>query len=153
MTCREFRRRYSAYRDGHDPVLAAEMDDHLEVCPDCAAYDRAIREGVDALRGGRLTPSPGFKERLAARLASGEEVPEPVPPRVSPVAASIAAALFLSLLILTALNDLMVTPRPAAAEAPPLVVAEPRLLAGLPFVTFQHVQPKVGGSPDGEARP
>lgn len=138
MNCREFRRRYSAYRDGHDPALAAEMDDHIEECPACAAFDRAVREGVDSLRGGRLVPSPGFSARLHARIESGEVVPDPMPPRISPVAATVAAALLIALLGLT-VKDLMVMPRPAAAESQPLVVAEPKLLPSVPFVTFQHI--------------
>lgn len=146
MDCPEFRRQYSAYRDGHDPALAADMDDHIETCAQCAAYDRAIREGVELLRGSTVAPSADFLPRLAARIASGEQVPEAVPPRVSPVAATVAAAVFLALVLITAANDLMVTPAPVAAETPPLVVAEPRLLAGVPFVTFQHI-------PEGSAGP
>ena len=148
MDCREFRRQYSAYRDGHDPALAADMDDHMETCPECAAYDHAIRSGVDALRGETILPSPDFMARLAARIASGEVVPEPVPPRVSPVVATLAAALFVILVGVTALKDLIVSPTPVAAEVPPFVVAEPRLLAGVPFVTFQHI-----GEPEPPARP
>ena len=148
MDCRKFRRQYSAYRDGHDPALAADMDDHMETCPDCAAYDRAVRSGVDALRGDTILPSPDFMARLAERIASGEVVPEPVPPRVSPLVATIAAALFVALLGLTALKDLIVSPTPVAAEVPPFVVAEPKLMAGVPFVTFQHiVEPGVPARP------
>lgn len=138
MDCRDFRRQYSAYRDGHDPALAAEMDDHMDICPTCASYDRAVREGVDSLRGGWVAPSDDFAERLQARIDSGEPVPEPIPPRVSTLAATVGAVLFMTLLGLT-LKDLMVLPTPVAAESQPLVVAEPKLLAGMPFVTFQHV--------------
>jgi hypothetical protein len=137
MDCREFRSRYSAYRDGHDPALAAEMDDHLEICPACAAFDRAVREGVDALRGGRVTPSPGFLERLELRLSSSEAIPDPAP-RISPWAATAAAALLATLVGLT-LKEMMVLPPPAAAETP-IVVAAPRLLPGIPFVAFEHTR-------------
>lgn len=148
MDCRQFRRQYSAYRDAHDPALAADMDDHMETCPECAAYDHAIRSGVDALRGETILPSPDFMARLAARIASGEVVPEPVPPRVSPVVATLAAALFIMLVGITAVKDLLVAPTPVAAEEPPFVVAEPKLIAGVPFVTFQHI-----GEPEAPARP
>ena len=135
MNCREFRRRYTAYRDGVDAALHADIDDHLEVCPACAAYDRAVREGVDALRGDALDLSPDFRERLFARIASGEVVPEP-PPSLSPFAASAAAALLAAMVIL-ALRESFVAPTPAAAEQP-LLVAEPRVLPGIPFVAFQR---------------
>jgi len=137
MDCRSFRSQYSAYRDGHDPVLAAEMDDHLEGCAECARYDRAVREGVEALRLEVVSPSSDFMARLEARLASGEPVPEPVPPRVSTLAATIAAALFITLVGLT-LKDMMVLPTPVAAEAQPLVLVQPRLLPGPPFISFER---------------
>jgi len=140
MDCRDFRRQYSAYRDGHDPALAAEMDDHIEVCPLCAAHDRAVREGVDVLRGGQMAPSPDFRARLEARLASGEAVPEALPPRVSPWAATAAAVLFAALIGLT-VREIAVLPTPAAAAETPMVVAQPRLVPGIPFVTFERAHP------------
>ncbi|HXG43451.1 MAG TPA: zf-HC2 domain-containing protein [Gemmatimonadales bacterium] len=136
MTCAEFRRRYSAYRDGTDPVLAAEMDDHMEVCPACAGYDRAVREGVEALRHAVVLPSPDFAQRLAHRIATAEQVPEPVPPRVSPLMATAAALLLASLAALTVKDSLLLPPQAAAEQA--LVVAKPRLLASPPFVTFER---------------
>jgi anti-sigma factor RsiW len=140
MDCRDFRSRYSAYRDGHDPELAAEMDDHLEGCGGCASYDRAVREGVAALREEIVTPSSDFMVRLETRLASGEPVPEPIPPRVSTLAATVGAALFIALVVLT-LEDIIMLPTPVAAEAQPLVVAQPRQLPGPPFIAFERLSP------------
>ncbi len=140
MNCREFRRRYSEYRDGHDPVLAAEVDDHLEACYACAAFDRAVRDGVEALRGSMVRPSPDFMQRLTRRLEQRETLVESLSPHVSPWAASVAAGLFLALIGLT-LKQLMVSPAPVAAEVQPMVVARPTLHAGLPFVTFSRVAP------------
>jgi len=140
MDCREFQRRYSAYRDGHDPVLAADMDDHLEACPACAGFDRAVREGIDALRGEQIFPSREFRARLALRLSREESVPEPLPPRVSPWAVTLAAGLFLALIGLS-LKTMMVLPPPIAAEMQPMVVARPRLMPGLPFVVFERIPP------------
>lgn len=140
MDCREFRRRYSAYRDAHDPELAADMDDHIEACPTCAAFDRAVREGIQALRGEQILPSAGFGDRLALRLSEDESVPEPLPPRVSPWAATVAAGLFLALVGLS-LKTMMVLPPPVAAEVQPMVVARPRLMPGIPFVIFEHIPP------------
>lgn len=139
MHCQEFRRRYSAYRDEHDPVLAAEMDDHLEVCPACSAYDLAVRQGVDVLLGEQVSPSPDFLSRLALRLASAETVPEPLPPRVSPWAATVAAGFFIAMVGLT-LKEMMVLPTPVAASVQPMVVARPRLLPGIPFISFERTK-------------
>src|SRR5512143_559818 len=137
MNCRQFHRQYAAYRDGHDPALAAEMDDHLDACPRCAGFDRALREGVDALKGGQLAPSAEFLARLEERLQSNESVPEPLPPRVSPWAATAAAVLFAVLVGLT-VREMAVLPTPVAAETP-MVVAQPRLMAGIPFVAFERM--------------
>jgi hypothetical protein len=117
MTCSEFRRLYSAYRDEHEPSLAAAMDDHLEVCSSCAVFDRAVREGVEVLRGASVAPS------------------DPFPPRLSPAMTGLGAALLLTLAGL-AVRGLFVTPSPAAAEPPPLVIARAHLVPGIPFVIF-----------------
>jgi len=147
MDCPEFRRQYSAYRDAHDPELAANMDDHMEVCPACAGYDRALREGDDLLRGGQVLPTPDFRARLEARLASGEVVPEAHPPRVSTWAATATAVLFAALVLLT-LKEVVVLPPPVAAEQW-LIVARPRLVPGLPFVVFERIESvhPAGGQP------
>jgi anti-sigma factor RsiW len=137
MTCSEFRQSYSAYRDEHDPGLAAAMDDHLELCASCAAFDRAFREGVEALRGAAVAPSEGFGPRLEERLATSELVPEPFPPRLPPAMTGLGAVLLLALAGL-ALRGLFVAPAPAAAEPPPLVVARAHLIPGIPFVIFDH---------------
>ncbi len=137
MNCRQFHRQYAAYRDGHDPALAAEMDDHLDACPRCAAFDRALREGIHALKGSQLAPSAEFLARLEERLQSNESVPEPLPPRVSPWAATAAAVLFIVLIGLT-VREIAVLPTPVAAETP-MVVAQPRLMAGIPFVAFERM--------------
>jgi hypothetical protein len=137
MNCRQFHRKYAIYRDGHDPALAAEMDDHIEGCPRCAAFDRAVREGVEALRGSQLQPSSEFLTRLEERLQTGEVVPEPMPPRVSPWAATAAAVLFGVLVALT-MREITVLPTPVAAETP-MVVAQPVLVPGIPFVAFERM--------------
>jgi anti-sigma factor RsiW len=137
MTCDEFRQLYSAYRDEHEPSLAAAMDDHLETCPACAAFDLALREGVDALRRSPVSPSEEFRARLEDRLATSDPVPDPFPPRVPPTMAGLGAALLL-LLAALALRGLFMAPAPAAAEPPPLVVARAHLVPGIPFVLFEH---------------
>jgi len=140
MNCREFRHRFSDYRDGHDPELAARMDDHMETCPRCAAFERAVREGVAVLRVGRLEPSPGFMERLAQRIRLADLVAEPLPPRVSPWVATIAAGFLLALVGLS-LKEWTVLPPPVAAEVQPMVIAQPKLEPGIPFVVFTRIPP------------
>lgn len=144
MDCRDFRRSYTDYRDGFDPALAAEMDDHLESCAECAAFDRAIRQGIHSLQTGQLEPSSDFMSRLERRIASQEPVPEAHPPRVSRWAATAAAVLLFALITLT-LRELTVLPPPAAAESP-MVVTQPRIVAGIPFVVFEPIPPP--GPPD-----
>jgi hypothetical protein len=141
MNCREFRRRYSAYRDGHDPVLAADMDDHIEICRACADLDRAVREGIETLRGEQILPSAQFTERLRLRLDSAEAVPDPLPPRVSPWAATVAAGLFITLIGLS-LKTMMVLPPPVAAEMQPMVIVQAKLVPGIPFVFFERIPPQ-----------
>jgi hypothetical protein len=136
MNCIEFRQRYSDYRDGFDPELAADMDDHIEACDGCAAYDRALRDGVDALRHELILPSPDFAERLARRIATAGHVPEAFPPRVSPFMATAAALLLISLAALTIKESVLLPPVVVAEQ--PLVVAKPKLLAAPPFVAFDR---------------
>ncbi|HEU5153236.1 MAG TPA: zf-HC2 domain-containing protein [Gemmatimonadales bacterium] len=136
MRCRDFRRQYSNYRDGTDPALVAEMEDHLAACPDCTAYDKAVSDGVDMLRGARLHPSPDFRSRLNARIASGEVVPEPVPPQVSPWAATAAALVLATLLVFTIRQSTDVPP--VAAAEKPAVLARPQMIPGIPFVAFRR---------------
>ncbi len=116
------------------------MDDHIEICPACAAYDRAVREGVESLRGELILPTPGFHDRLAERLRGNEPLPDLEPPRVAPWAAT-AAALLVGTLALFALRDFTVLPEPVAAEVQPMVVAQPRILPGMPFVVYERIQP------------
>ena len=147
MRCQDFLQNYSAYRDGLDARLAADMEDHLEVCPSCANFDRAVREGVELLQGEVVRPSPDFMERLQARLLS-----EPAPPaddghfllpittpRLSPLMMS-AVMLLAALLVAFTLKPAQVVTPAAAAERPDLV-SQPRLMAGIPFVAFDRLDP------------
>ena len=94
-----------------------------------------MSQGVDVLRDVRLNPSPAFRDRLNARIASGEVVPEPIPPRVSPWAAT-AAALVLATLVVFTIRQSTDVPPVAAAEKP-AVLARPQMIPGIPFVAFR----------------
>lgn len=138
MRCPDFRRQYSAYRDSQDPEVAAAMEDHLTSCRECRAYDRAVRDGVAALRVETVVPSADFLDRLEARLATTDRVPEPIPPKVSPWAATAAAVMLVALVVFT-IRESAVVP-PVSATERPAVLAEPRMVAGVPFVTFQRAK-------------
>ena len=134
MRCQDFLEHYSAYRDGTEPELVAAMTEHLAACTACRAHDRAVREGVETLRGELVAPSPDFEARLRARIELGEAPEEPAP-RVPPVAVT-AIALLVAALTLVAVR------RPAvvatvAAEEQPMLLAKPRAQAGIPFVAFE----------------
>lgn len=70
MTCSDFLTHYSSYRDGlAQPAQAAAMLVHLSVCPSCARYDRAVREGVEALRNSSIEPSSRSRVRIRVAVA------------------------------------------------------------------------------------
>lgn len=70
MDCRTFRERHPALLDAtlsHAEALA--MQAHVAGCRQCAQYDTAVRRGLLVLRNlPPIKPSPGFGERLNARL-------------------------------------------------------------------------------------
>ncbi len=49
-SCRDFRRDYTDWRDGHRPDLAERMEAHLAACARCAAHHKALAVGVGVLR-------------------------------------------------------------------------------------------------------
>ena len=134
MHCRDFLDLYSAYRDGADPVVVGAMEAHMATCDSCRTHDRAVRQGVDALRGHLVLPSPEFERRLQERLESGGRVEELFPPRVAPLTATAMVLLALVLLALAVRRPPVVAT--AAAEEEPALLARPRALAGIPFVAF-----------------
>lgn len=138
MRCPDFRRQYSTYRDSQDPKVAAQMEDHLTACRECRAYDRAVRDGVAALRVETVVPSADFLDRLEARIATTDRVPEPIPPKVSPWAATATAVMLVALVVFT-IRESAVVP-PVSATERPAVLAEPHMVAGVPFVTFQRAK-------------
>jgi anti-sigma factor RsiW len=143
MTCAEFREGYSDY---HDSLITAQrkrwgFHRHIAQCPACRRYDARVRRGMLALQAGArsISPSPGFRHRLEARLAQERPGDAELPRR-----AGIAAALFLAVMVgLLALEG---TRRPEVTQAPPLPpVPFPRPVAhaGVPFVSFQDPRASV----------
>jgi hypothetical protein len=50
LTCRTFRRYFSAWRDGDPSAPADAMDEHTATCGRCASLARALEVGVRILR-------------------------------------------------------------------------------------------------------
>ncbi|MGH7703335.1 MAG: anti-sigma factor family protein [Gemmatimonadales bacterium] len=134
MHCKDFLEQYSAYRDRLVPELKAAMEAHLEICPSCHAYDRAVRLGVETLRENRVQISAGFEESLRARLERGEVEEQPYHPQLAAVPATATVLLLLALLTLALRREPAVST--ATAQANPPAVARPHARGGIPFVAF-----------------
>ena len=73
ITCNEFLRRYSDYRDriiqGQDRL---RLEGHLAVCRQCQAYDAHVARGVIVLQNsGEIEPSRALRRQLRERIAAG----------------------------------------------------------------------------------
>lgn len=64
ISCRTFRRHFSAWRDDVAPIADAAMREHLDACGRCHALARALDVGVRVLRASELawpsSPSTPF---------------------------------------------------------------------------------------------
>ena len=54
MTCPDFRRRYSEWRDGAGGELDAAVAEHLMLCTRCATHHAALEAGVRALAASAI---------------------------------------------------------------------------------------------------
>ena len=78
MTCVEFLKRYTEFRDGllTAPGEARRFARHLAECPHCRNYEGTLQRGVQALQAADvLVPSADFRARLESRLRSEGLVP------------------------------------------------------------------------------
>ena len=147
MRCTEFLRLYSDFRDGliEDARLKGQLGQHLARCPSCKRYDASVRGGVQALRYSsyEMEPTPGFKERLRARIAAGAEPEVPATPSPAGVAALLMLAAALALVIherssrqAAGQAPLVANRRATAPHNGPMIVVNP----GVPFVTFTDLE-------------
>lgn len=143
MTCAEFRRRYTEFRDGllTAPGEGPRFERHLAECANCRKREVALRRGVQALQGvDALVPSADFRRRLESRLQR-EGLVARTPP---PARAGFAAALFIAVAIaLLAIESVRLVEGARAPVLPPVPFPKPVVQAGLPFVTFQDPRASV----------
>ncbi len=71
LTCREIKAQLSDYIDGElDSSLCAQLERHLEACPDCRIVVDTLHKTILLYRHYGRTPTPaGFQERLLLKLA------------------------------------------------------------------------------------
>ena len=77
MDCRTFRKKHLAFVDDTLPgVDLVEMQRHTLECETCATHDTKIRRALLLFRNiPPIEPSPGFHERLQARLQAEGSIP------------------------------------------------------------------------------
>lgn len=75
VTCSDFLREYSDFRDGFvGPERRAELDGHRAACSACGRYDAVVRDGVSQLHGiPPIEPSSDFLPRLQHRIYNLDE--------------------------------------------------------------------------------
>lgn len=151
MNCTEFLLRYSELRDGlvSAPRERRRFERHLARCIACRRYDETFREGLHALHAVEtIQPSPGFRERLEARLAEERRgVTGPTLPPRARLAAALCAAAALVLLAVEGVGS--ARHRAAAPELPAVDFPKPVAQLGVPFVAFHDPRASVlGGNPN-----
>ncbi|MDT8436708.1 MAG: zf-HC2 domain-containing protein [Gemmatimonadota bacterium] len=156
MSCDRFLQSYSEFRDG---LLGAaeegELRAHLEDCPRCARFDRAVRLGVDVLQSmPPECPEEDFLPRLRHRLYNIDEGLAPSSGRLAGGAAlaGVAAVGLLALFWIpfAATVPLEMELDPVAARTPAVVESDlPALFRPGPFVSTTALQEAPATDPDG----
>ena len=151
VSCGEFLRYFSDYRDGYlDPADGAAMRAHATVCEACSRYERALELGVGELRAlPPIEPSYDFLQRLQHRLYHIDDE-RLTPTRRDGSGASSGFVLALVLLISAAAWLPLANPRvpvvhmPAAqASAPKPSDAVPELFREGPLLLSGEPQPEL----------
>jgi hypothetical protein len=122
MTCAEFLRHYSDYRDGlvSDGLLRRDLEAHLLACRRCGRLLMVMDRGLAALRGTRdVGPSPGFRAELDRRLRADVAMQDAVMPAHAGLAATFLVAAAVGLLLYEGLSH------PESAEPAPALAASP----------------------------
>jgi len=107
MTCAEFLRHYSDYRDGQvsDGLLRGRLKAHLLACHRCGRLLAVMDCGLAALRGGEgVVPSSGFRAELDRRLRADMAMPDAVMPAHAGLAATFLVAAAVGLLLYEGLS-------------------------------------------------
>jgi hypothetical protein len=121
MTCVEFLRHYSDYRDDliRDAVLRGDLEAHLLACRRCGRLLAAMDHGLAALRRAPdVAPSPGFRTELSRRLRSESALQDAVMPAHAGLAATFLVAAAVGLLLFEGLSH-----RAARGTAPTLATS------------------------------
>jgi hypothetical protein len=108
MTCVEFLRHYSDYRDGlvRDPVLRGTLEAHLLACRRCGRLLTLMDNGLAALRRtANVTPSPHFRAELDRRLRAESAMQDAVMPAHAGLAATFLVAAAVGLLLYEGLSN------------------------------------------------
>ena len=139
MDCEEFLRGYSDYADGigrREELRAFEL--HHGSCPNCARYDRIVRQGTDLFRElPRPDTSPDFLPRLRHRLYHVDDhAVLGARPGGSAALVAVAAVGLLALVWLPFASRIPVEVElaPVAVTAPSFIDEVPSLFSSGPFV-------------------
>jgi hypothetical protein len=122
MTCAEFLRHYSDYRDGlvRDGLLHGDLKAHLKACRRCGRLIAIMDSGLAAVRGTQnVAPSSGFRAELDRRLGAERAMQDAVMPAHAGLAATFLVAAAVGLLLYEGLSH------PDPADTAPTLATSP----------------------------
>lgn len=125
MTCKDFLRSFSDYRDGLVPEPSLrDVEAHMEACPTCRQYARVVEAGMKVLRSEPpMELAEDFDQRLRHRLY---HVDEEVALLGHANSGATALAVLSIALVLTAVAwSPMLRPSAPMVELAPIVVSDP----------------------------
>ena len=142
MLCTEFLERHSDFRDGliTAPRELKRFTRHMAHCASCCRYDATVKQAVQVLHStSPISLSPGFRQRLDARLAlERHHVAVPA------ARAGISATMLVLAGVALFLFEVGRRPRVETAQLlPAAAFPKPVVSAALPFVSFQDPRASV----------